>query len=158
MRGTDPQADPAGWADPARPAILRGTGEPIGTPGDHGGGRADPATRGRLLITDRVVEKIAAEATRDIEHVGGLRRVLPRRAWSAGDDRPPRVSARVSRGTARISMSLSVRYPARIMEICDGVRTRVTRQVADLAGLRVTRLDIDVSALDLGSAPGARVR
>ncbi|SBW19238.1 hypothetical protein FDG2_1094 [Candidatus Protofrankia californiensis] len=142
-------------ADPARRAVPGGIDERTG---NRTGSRADPAIRGRLLIADRVVEKIAAEAVRDVESVGGLRHRFPGRARSTGNDRPPRVSARVGRGTARISMSLSIRYPARIMEICDGVRTRVTGHVADLAGLRVTRLDIDVSALDLGSDPGARVR
>ncbi len=145
-------------ADPVRRAVPRGTGErPGNRTGGRAGNRVDPAIRGRLLIADRVVEKIAAEAALGVESVGGLRRRLPGRAWSA-DDRPPLVSARVGRGTARISMSLSIRYPARIMEICEGVRTRVTRHVADLAGLRVTHLDIDVYALDLGSDPGARVR
>jgi uncharacterized alkaline shock family protein YloU len=116
-------------------------------------------TRGNLVVAGSVIEKIAAQAVLDIDAVGGLGRRLPgRRRRATVDRRPPRVSAHVGRGTAEISISLSIRYPARIVDVCKQVRTRVTRQVADLAGLRVTHIDIDVSVFEFGAAPGSRAR
>ncbi|WP_322760135.1 Asp23/Gls24 family envelope stress response protein [Frankia sp. Cr2] len=121
--------------------------------------RPETTARGRLVVANAVIEKIAAQAALDVDAVGGLGRRHPgRRRRPAVDERPPRVSARVGRGTARISMSLSVRYPVRIIEVCEGVRTRVNQQVADLAGLRVTHIDIDVSAFESGTDPDTRVR
>ncbi|WP_131745298.1 Asp23/Gls24 family envelope stress response protein [Frankia sp. Cppng1_Ct_nod] len=120
----------------------------------------DAVTRGTLVIANRVVEKIAAEAALDVESVGGLtsRRLPGGRVRAAGNGSRPRASARIGRGSTRISMSLSIRYPARIVDICDDVRAQVIRQVADLAGLRVTHIDIDVSAFEIGSGPDIRVQ
>ncbi len=121
--------------------------------------RAENVVRGNLVVASGVIEKIAAQAALNVETVGGLGQRHPGRGRrQATDERPPQVSARVGRGTASISMSLSVRYPVRIVEVCEAVRTSVTRQVADLAGLRVTHIDIDVSAFEFDAGPSSRAR
>jgi uncharacterized alkaline shock family protein YloU len=105
------------------------------------------AGRGTLTVAPRAVEKIAAAAAADVAAVGGPPpRVARRRRGSAPAGRP-RVSAKVGAGTVRLSMSMSVAYPAPLRETAHQVRARVQEQVAALAGLRVVHLDIDVAAL-----------
>jgi uncharacterized alkaline shock family protein YloU len=115
-----------------------------------GGSRREDARRGTLTVAPRAVEKIAAAAAADVAAVGGppprvVRRRQRHRATQTGR---PRVSARVGAGTARLSMSMSVAYPAPpVGETARQVRARVQERVAALAGLRVTHIDIDVHAL-----------
>lgn len=112
-----------------------------------GGSRREDARRGTLTVAPRAVEKIAAAAAADVAAVGGPPPRVVRRHRAAPTGRP-RVSARVGAGTARLSMSMSVAYPAPpVGETARQVRARVQERVAALAGLRVTHIDIDVHAL-----------
>lgn len=115
-------------------------------------GRTRAGQSGTLRVAERVVEKIAALAAVDVEGVAGP---PPRTATLGGSrlsrSRPrrgrPDVSAHVEDGTVRMSVTLSVVYPASVRETAEAVRDRVRERVAALAGLRVTQIDIDVPAL-----------
>ena len=112
--------------------------------------------RGRLVVADRVVEKIASQAATEVDRATGApRRVLGLSLGSAlgsAEDRP-QVSARVDWPVATVSVVMSVAWPAPVLEVTEQVRRHVEEQLATLAGVRTAGVDIRVTAL-----PGPRSR
>lgn len=103
------------------------------------------ATRGRMTIADRVVEKIAAVAAGEVERASGI----PRGLLGTTFGRPtattrPRASAKVDVTTVSLKVSVSVEYPAPVRDVAAEVRERVARRVYELTGLKVTEIDITV--------------
>lgn len=116
-------------------------------PADDGAVADDgAATRGRLEIADRVIERIAAEAAAEVDRAtGAQRRVLGVSVGSQADR--PDVSARVDGPVALVSVVMSVAWPAPVTEVTEQVRARIVQQLADLAGVRAAQVDIRVTAL-----------
>jgi uncharacterized alkaline shock family protein YloU len=103
-----------------------------------------PAERGRITIADRVVEKIAARAVREVDRASGApRRLLGTSLGSSGSARP-RADAKVDDRTVSLRLSMSVEYPAPVRDVAAEVRERVARRVYELTGLKVTDIDITV--------------
>ncbi|WP_066068146.1 hypothetical protein [Frankia sp. EI5c] len=75
---------------------------------------------------------------------------------AARPGRWPEVTAQVVDGAARVSLTLSVAYPAPVARTTEAVRSRVSERVAALAGLPVARIDIRI--LTLCDEGAARVR
>ena len=132
------------------------------------GGPGQPAHEelGRLNIQDRVVEKIAARAAREIAEAGSATpRVLGRSLPGAGRfgirradlDAAAKASAYIEGSATRIELSISVRWPASIPEVTARVRDRVRARVSDLTGLRVQEVEITVTDLVTDRAAGSRV-
>ncbi|MFI7604258.1 Asp23/Gls24 family envelope stress response protein [Micromonospora sp. NPDC049366] len=129
--------------------------------------RSEDEYLGRLHIHDRVVEKIAARAAREIAEAGSaaprvLGRTLP---WSgrlgtrsADLDAPPKASVEVEGSVSRIELSIGVRWPASIPDVAARVRDQVRTRVSHLTGLHVQEVEITVDDLILNQAPRARVR
>lgn len=116
---------------------------------------ADAETRGSTTIADRVVERMAAAASGEIEQGGGSKRRLlgvPAGRHDAG--RPPLVHARVHGSVATIAVRLSVAYPASVPTVTEQVRTRIIDRLAELAGIRARTVDITVTALPLPHTHG----
>jgi uncharacterized alkaline shock family protein YloU len=117
----------------------------------------DPGERGSLEIENRVVERIAATAAAEIAAVSGP----PRRVLGASIgriDSPPRASARIVAGRASVHLQLCVLWPHGIRTVTQQVRAHVTDRVTAYTGLKVSVVDITVSALsDLTSSTGPRV-
>lgn len=131
--------------------------EPTGEQSGPGAGLA--TSRGETIIAPLVVEKIATQAASEVEGVGGvvqtgLSRLLP---WSVGTDSPARAHAAVGDGTVQLDLTVNVLYPQPVATVTNQVRDRVSRRLAELCGLRATRVDISVPALVV-PAPGARRR
>ncbi|EHR52673.1 hypothetical protein SacmaDRAFT_4488 [Saccharomonospora marina XMU15] len=105
-------------------------------------------TRGRTTIADRVVERIAVHAAREVEGVGGsARRLLGVRVSGEAPQRSVQADARVRAGTASLRMQLSVRYPTPVARTVEQARDHVMRRVTELTGLAVSRVDVTVTAL-----------
>ncbi|WP_163512344.1 Asp23/Gls24 family envelope stress response protein [Fodinicola acaciae] len=112
--------------------------------------------RGSLDIEDRVVERIAAFAAAEIPEVSGPpRRVLGASFGWIGT--PPRASARIVAGRASVHLQMCVRWPCGIRSVSERVREHVTERVTALTGLRVSTVDITVSALEDDTTTGPRV-
>ena len=130
-------------------------GEHVGEPpGGHAGDSHDPRPqRGRLWVSNLVVEKVASLAAASVPEVGAPpgRRARRGRASNRGGGRP-KASARVRAGSARLELTMSVEYPASVSEVLDAVRTKVRADVAALTGVRVAHVDVDVPALSPLSA------
>lgn len=114
----------------------------------------DPdAGPGRLTISDRTVERIAAAAIGEVDGVGGsAARVL---GVAVGRDEAVQVTAVVGARTTSLAVRLSVAYPAPVARTTEAARAHVVRRVEELTGLAVTRVDITVTALH-GDTPHTR--
>jgi uncharacterized alkaline shock family protein YloU len=111
---------------------------------------------GRLTISDRTVERIAATALGEVEGVGGsVTRMLGVAVGRDGSDQTAKVTAAVSGRTAALAVRLSVTYPASVARTTDAARTHVVRRVEELTGFTVSRVDITVTSL-AGDTPDTR--
>ncbi len=115
---------------------------------------------GRINISSKAVEKIAALAAIEIPDAGGAAARLRARVPGAGrrrsPDRLPKVSADVDGSQAFLDVELSVLWPSPIGQVTESVRQHVARRVEALAGLSVTEVNIEVVDLSAGVEP-ARV-
>ncbi len=120
--------------------------------------------RGKTTVSDRVIEKIASQAADEIAFSGGPAARYPGAAvvrglaLGRGDHRRPRVDAKVDGHLARVSVTMSVRYPVPLRQVAVEVRTHVVKTVGALAGLEVREVDIEVSDLVRDRAESARVQ
>lgn len=117
------------------------------------------AERGRLVIADRVVEKVAARAVSEVDRATGApRSVFGQTLGRAREDSPARTSAHVDGDLVTVTVSMSVAWPAPVRDVAAQVRRRITQRVEDLTGMRVGEVDIDVQALLTEHRPPPRVR
>ena len=111
---------------------------------------------GRLTISDRTVERIAATALGEVEGVGGsVTRMLGVAVGRDGSDQTAKVTATVSGRTAALAVRLSVTYPVSVARTTEAARAHVVRRVEELTGFTVSRVDITVTALH-GDTPDTR--
>jgi len=125
-------------AEPSGPSTTGG-------PGSREGQDADQ--RGRLVIADRVVERIATVAAGEVEGVvrvgSGLDQVLGYRY--------PKAHATVAGDRARIQVQIAIAWPHPLGQVCGTVRDEVRDRVAELIGVRVDA--VDVTAAKVVHAP-----
>ncbi|MDF5753366.1 Asp23/Gls24 family envelope stress response protein [Spongiactinospora sp. TRM90649] len=105
-----------------------------------------PERRGRTIIPEAVVARIAAGAAREVEGVLDVRRrgVVP---WNE------RSRADVDGGLAMLSLDVSVAYPAPLRTLTDRIRNHVAARVHYLTGLAVGHVDIEVTSMVPGQRP-----
>lgn len=142
---------------------------PAGEPGDRDEGRADgPGTaverrgrdvssletdRGTTSISDDVVAKIASLAAREVDDVadlggtlsGALATVVGR--IRGEDHQTAGVGVEVGSRQAAVDLSVTIRYPAPIMEVAQRVRDRVIERIESMTGLEV--VEVNVAVIDL---------
>lgn len=108
---------------------------------------SDPAQRGRLVIADGVVERIATIAAGEVEGVvragSGLGQVLGHRY--------PKANATVAGNSARIEVEIAIAWPHPLGQVCRRVRDEVRDRVTELVGLKVDA--VDVTAAKVMHAP-----
>ncbi len=108
--------------------------------------------RGRTIIADRVVAKIAARAVAEVGQTGGAaRELIGLTVGRQSGEGPARVSAQVNGSLALIEMRLSLAYPAPVRSLTREVRRHVMERVAALTGIEVRHVDIEVARLLRGS-------
>lgn len=113
--------------------------------------------RGETTISPVVAEKIAARAASEVDGVGGvlrtgLSRLLP---WTTAAG-PASADAAIDHGTVTVDLTVNVVYPCPVGAVTAEVRAQVTRQLADLCGLRAGRVDIVVPELVRPAAAARR--
>ncbi|KPM57516.1 hypothetical protein ACG83_07525 [Frankia sp. R43] len=111
------------------------------------------ARPGSVRVAERVVAKIAAIAAAEVEDVAAPPPRLGRRGRLR---RWPAASVKVVNGAVRVSLTLSVVYPAPVAATAEAVRNRVRERVAALAGLPVAHIDIEVPMLCGPAGAGVR--
>ena len=135
--------------------------------------RAEPAARagrtelGMISIADQVVTKITARAAAENPDAGAaVARMLGRAVPGAGRlgvrgtdlDALPKTTVEVDGAKAFVSLEISVRWPASVLEVTGQVRRHVRDRVAELTGLQVDEVHIVVSDLATDITPPPRVR
>lgn len=116
--------------------------------------RTEVESRGRTVIADRVVERIATRAAAESGPVTGPGGGLPGLRGSAVR---PRVTASVRGRVATVRVALGVTYPAPVRTVTRGVRERVRARVREMTGIDVRQVDIAVARLP-GEPERRRVR
>jgi uncharacterized alkaline shock family protein YloU len=122
---------------------------------------------GSIIIADRVVTKIAACAAAEHPDAGAaatrmLGRAVPGAAYLGGRgtdlEALPLTSVEVDGSKAFVTLEISVRWPAPVLEVTEQVRRRVQDRVSELTGLQVDEVHIVVSDLATDLIPPPRVR
>ena len=130
---------------------------PVGTDGTVP--LPDPGQRGTLVIADRVVQKIAAQAVTEVDlATGAPRTLLGKRLTKADPDARARAQAHVDGDLVTLTVTLAVQWPAPVRQVAEQARRHLTQQIHDLTGLTVAEVDIDVPTLITGRRPAPRVR
>ncbi|MFD7629538.1 Asp23/Gls24 family envelope stress response protein [Streptomyces sp. NPDC059851] len=90
-----------------------------------------------------MVARIAVRAAREAlaEHAA----TSPRQAELA----PPRASATVGGGTARLGLTMDLPYPTNLAGASRAVQDHVSRRVSQLTGLRITEVTLAIEHLVL---------
>ncbi len=122
-------------------------------------GNDDPGMRGALELRERAVARLVVAAASEVHDVAApVSRVLGQALGGVDFDGRVKADVTVSGDVATVRVSLSVRWPAPIIEVAEAVRTRVTQRLSELAGLRVSHVDVQVTALPTDRRSRRRVR
>jgi uncharacterized alkaline shock family protein YloU len=101
--------------------------------------------RGSIIIADRVVEKIAGQASVEVDRVTGVpRRLLGQTIGKVKADSQARASAKVDGSIVSITVTVAVEYPTPVREAAAAVRRSVIDTVGTLCGLQVVEVHVDV--------------
>ena len=120
---------------------------------------------GRIVIADRVVEKITARAVLEIPDAGGAApRVFGHAIPGAGHvgirrtglRQAPKAAVDIDGRTVYLDLTISTRWPASIADTCTRVRDHVRTRIHDLTGLTVAEIRITVAGLIAGPTPMSR--
>lgn len=104
----------------------------------------DPADRGELRISNRVVERIAVHVAASIPGVGAA-------------DKLPRVEVAAAGGHVTLSVDVAVTWPEPVAEVAGRVRGAVATTVEGLTPYVVDRTDVRVRSV-VGAVDPGRVR
>lgn len=120
---------------------------------------SEPGERGSLTVADRVVERVAGHAVTLVDDaIAAPRRVLGLNVGQARPDDHPHLQARVEGSTATVETSIAVRWPASVHSVVGETRRRIRAEVARIADVRVDHIDVDVTSMNVPTAPTPRVR
>jgi len=109
----------------------------------------DAARRGRLVLADTVVEKIAAQAASEVAGSSGRAGGLLGIGGHSDPTARPKVDVTLSADSADLAIEVGIAYPTSIRGATQRIREHVSRRVQDLTGVAVHRVDIDVTWLTL---------
>lgn len=112
----------------------------------------DPGGRGRTVVADRVVERIATIAAREVAGVAQVGSTLERVVGR----QYPKADAQVAGDRARISVEIAVAWPTSLADVTAGVREAVRTRLEGLAGLQVDTVDVTAARVVHDDAPTPR--
>lgn len=103
---------------------------------------APAAQRGRLEVRTKALAHIAEQAALEVPRTVSRRSTLGLLGTTT-----PKATVAVTGDTARVEVSVACTWPAPLARVADEVRARVAEQVAHLAGLSVTSVDVTVGTV-----------
>ncbi|UYQ77404.1 Asp23/Gls24 family envelope stress response protein [Glutamicibacter sp. JL.03c] len=111
---------------------------------------------GKTTIEDRVVQKIASVATREVPGVYAMGNAA-RRTFNSLAERIPGAQANTAGGVSvekgeqqtAIDVSIVVAYGFSIVEVSDEIRSNIVTQVERATGLEVIEVNVDVTDVHL---------
>ncbi len=108
--------------------------------------------RGRTSVPNAVFTKLAEQAAREVRGVrdpaAGIVTGIGRTFGRASG---PKAQVDVLGRTMVVRLDIGLHYPVNVSEACARVRHHVDERLRELAGARTTQIDIEVSALHVGS-------
>jgi uncharacterized alkaline shock family protein YloU len=113
-------------------------------------------SRGRNVIADGVIEKVAGIAAREVRGVhdlgGGAARAIGaiRNAINA-QDRGQGVSVEVGERQVAADITLVAEYPVDLQKLSDDVRSNVIRAISTVVGMVVTEVNVTVGDVHIPS-------
>jgi uncharacterized alkaline shock family protein YloU len=135
--------------------------EPMATTTSTTSTTTQVTAKGRTIIDDAVVAKVAGIAARDVPGVFALGGNAARafgaiREAIGSSDLGQGVRVEVGETQVAVDLTIVVEYPVPMMEVASNVRAAVTRAITELVGLEVTEVNVainDVNIPALGDAP-----
>lgn len=122
-------------------------------------GPALAGERGVTVIRPRVVERVAAQAVREVSDTAGTgRRVLGYTFGVPGTQTQATVRAHVDGAVATVDVAMAVIYPAPVLAVTRRTRHHITDRIVELTGLSVRRVDITVVGMSVARPTSPRVR
>jgi len=112
-----------------------------------GPARTEPRRRGRLILAERVIEKVAGQAASEVSAASGRAGGILGLGAEADPQARPHVDVELSADSADLALSVGIAYPGSIRAATEEVRDHVVRRVRDLTGVSVRRVDIHVTFL-----------
>lgn len=138
-------ADPTWWGPTVRDGSVPGL--------------AVAGERGATVVRPRVVERVAAQAVREVSDTAGTgRRVLGYTIGTPGAQTEATVQAYVDGQVATVEVAMTVIYPAPVLAVTKRTRHHITDRIVELTGLSVRRVDITVVGMTVARPTTSRVR
>ena len=109
--------------------------------------------RGTTTIADSVVAKIAALAAREVDGVESLGGAISSALAGVvgrirGDEhKTAGVGVEVGSKQAAVDLSVTIRYPAPLPQVAEGVRQNVIDRIESMTGLEVVEVNVAVTDL-----------
>ncbi|HEY0239748.1 MAG TPA: Asp23/Gls24 family envelope stress response protein [Friedmanniella sp.] len=113
--------------------------------------------RGRLVLADRVIEKIAGQAAIEVAAASGRSGGFLGLGAESDAHARPKVDVMLSAASADLALAVGIAYPGSIRRATQEVREHVTERVETLTGVDVRRVDIDVTFLDVADGTPRQV-
>lgn len=116
-------------------------------------GAVPARSRGRLVLAERVVEKIAGQAAVEVAAASGRSGGFLGLGSGADATARPKVDVTLSAESADLAIAVGIAYPGSVRRAAQQVRDHVTERVESLTGVDVRRVDIDVTFLTVHDGP-----
>jgi uncharacterized alkaline shock family protein YloU len=133
------------------PDVVPGS---TGAVGPDGTSAPAGASRGKTVINNSVVAKIAGLAVRDVPGVfalgGGAARALGAiRDAISNTDHSQGISVEVSEDQVTVDLSVVAQYPTPLQQVADDARSAVINAIENLVGLQVTEVNVTINDVHL---------
>ena len=139
---------------PGQPSSERGA-----SPSTEQTGPVPPEERGRLVVADQVVERVAGYAVSLVTDAAAApRRVLGVNVGEARPEGVASVDAQVQDDLASVQATIAVRWPKSVQKVAASVRERIRSEVTSITGVQVDHVDVEVVSMTLPDAAEARVK
>jgi len=112
--------------------------------------------RGRDIVATRVVEKIAAQSAWEIAGTAGRSGGFLGFGGHGDASKRPKVSAELAGDVAVLQVELGIGFPAPVRRLVHDVQETLTREVGRMAGVAVSRVDVEVIWMSVDSHADSR--
>ncbi len=114
---------------------------------------SEPRGRGRLTIGAKVLEKVAGQAAAETAASQGRSGGFLGVGAEVDPSARPRVDVDLVAEYADLTIKVGIGYPGSIRAAAQDIREHVTTRVHELTGVRVRRVDIDITFVTLEARP-----
>ncbi len=115
-----------------------------------------PADRGGLTVSERAVRRIAAQVVSEVGGVYGVAGGFLGLGGHADARERPQVDVDLSGSWVDVRIAVGLAYPTSIRAATSRIREDVKRRVAQMTGIEVHRVEIDVVLLHPTTGPAVR--